>query len=36
VFPLPPGDPVTHLKLDVYPDGGLSRLRLWGELAEGA
>lgn len=24
----------THVRLDVYPDGGLSRLRLWGELSE--
>jgi allantoicase len=24
----------THLRLDVYPDGGLSRLRLWGDLDE--
>ena len=24
----------THLRLDVYPDGGLSRLRAWGELSE--
>jgi allantoicase len=32
VFPLPPGPPVTHARLDVYPDGGLSRVRLWGEL----
>ena len=23
----------THARLDVYPDGGLSRLRLWGELS---
>ena len=22
----------THVRLDVYPDGGLSRFRLWGEL----
>lgn len=22
--------PVTHVKLEVYPDGGLARLRLWG------
>lgn len=22
----------THARLDVYPDGGLSRLRLWGEV----
>lgn len=24
--------PATHARLDVYPDGGLSRLRLWGEV----
>ncbi len=22
--------PVTHVRLDVYPDGGMARLRLWG------
>lgn len=22
--------PATHVRLDVYPDGGLARLRLWG------
>lgn len=27
--------PATHLRLDVYPDGGLSRLRCFGELAQG-
>ncbi len=26
----------THVRLDVYPDGGLSRLRLWGEAGEDA
>jgi allantoicase len=26
------GAPVERLRLDVYPDGGLSRLRAWGEL----
>ena len=26
----------THLRLDVYPDGGLSRLRLYGELDDDA
>jgi allantoicase len=26
----------THLRLDVYPDGGLSRLRLFGDLDEQA
>lgn len=25
--------PVTHVRLDVYPDGGMARLRLWGDLA---
>ena len=24
--------PATHLRLDVYPDGGLTRLRCLGEL----
>lgn len=23
----------THVRLDVYPDGGLSRFRVWGEVA---
>ena len=25
--------PVTHVRLDVYPDGGLARLRIHGEIA---
>jgi allantoicase len=25
-------EPVTHVRLDVYPDGGLARLRVLGEL----
>ncbi len=28
--------PVTHVRLDVYPDGGLARLRVHGELTEDA
>ncbi|HUD36739.1 MAG TPA: allantoicase [Streptosporangiaceae bacterium] len=28
--------PATHVRLDVIPDGGLSRLRLHGELTESA
>lgn len=24
--------PVTHVKLNTYPDGGVSRLRVWGRL----
>lgn len=31
-FLLPGAPAATHLRLDVYPDGGLSRLRLFGEL----
>ena len=31
-FPLPPAPPVTEVRLDAYPDGGLARLRLWGTL----
>lgn len=29
-------DPVSQVRLDVYPDGGLARLRVWGELTEQA
>ncbi|MBY6675844.1 MULTISPECIES: allantoicase [unclassified Rhodococcus (in: high G+C Gram-positive bacteria)] len=31
-FALDASPAATHLRLDVYPDGGLSRLRLFGEL----
>lgn len=31
-LPLEPGPPVTEVRLDAYPDGGLARLRLWGTL----
>jgi allantoicase len=31
-FPLPPGPAVREARLDVYPDGGMARLRLWGRL----
>lgn len=24
---------ITHVRLNLYPDGGVSRLRLWGEVA---
>ena len=26
--------PVTHVRLNIFPDGGISRVRLWGKLAE--
>jgi allantoicase len=25
-----PAVPATHVRLDIYPDGGMARLRLWG------
>lgn len=25
--------PITHVKLNIIPDGGVSRLRIWGELS---
>ncbi|MGH3415668.1 MAG: allantoicase, partial [Actinocrinis sp.] len=31
-FLIPDGAPATHLRLDVYPDGGIARLRALGEL----
>jgi len=24
---------VTHVRFNIFPDGGVSRLRLWGEPA---
>lgn len=33
-FRLVPGPAVDQVRLDVYPDGGLARLRLYGELTE--
>ena len=32
-FPVAVPDVVTHVRLDVFPDGGLARLRVLGELA---
>nr|WP_281369051.1 hypothetical protein [Nocardioides ungokensis] len=32
-FLVPEDRPVTHVRLDVYPDGGMARLRVWGELS---
>ena len=31
-FVLAGADPVTHARLDIYPDGGMARLRLLGSL----
>src|SRR6478736_6662974 len=35
-FVLDAAGEAAHLRLDVYPDGGLSRLRLFGDLDEQA
>ncbi len=32
-LPVSHGQPVTHVRLDVYPDGGLARFRVLGELS---
>jgi allantoicase len=26
---------VTHVRFNIYPDGGVSRLRLYGKISEG-
>lgn len=36
IDPANSSEPVTHVRLDVYPDGGLTRLRLWGEVSPDA
>ena len=27
-------DPVTHVRLNIFPDGGVARLRVWGRVAK--
>ncbi len=34
-LPVAASAPVTHVRLDVFPDGGLARLRVLGELSPG-
>jgi OHCU decarboxylase len=31
---VPSHEPVTHVRLNIYPDGGVARLRLFGSLSE--
>ncbi|HEX7718956.1 MAG TPA: allantoicase [Woeseiaceae bacterium] len=31
-LPIQNDDPVTHLRLNIYPDGGIARLRIFGEV----
>jgi allantoicase len=33
-FRVPPHEPVTSVRLNIFPDGGVARLRLWGALSE--
>ncbi|HEY2041055.1 MAG TPA: allantoicase [Jatrophihabitans sp.] len=33
-FPLRSEQPISHIRLDIYPDGGMARLRLLGQLTE--
>ncbi|MBF6173952.1 allantoicase [Nocardia blacklockiae] len=35
-FPIDVAEPVTEVRLDVYPDGGFARLRVYGTLTESA
>ncbi len=34
-FPVRPGRAATHVRLDIFPDGGMARLRLHGRPVEG-
>jgi allantoicase len=35
-FLVQPAEPVTHVRLEVFPDGGLARLRVLGEITSAA
>jgi allantoicase len=30
--PVEHADPITHVRLHIYPDGGVARLRIWGRV----
>jgi allantoicase len=32
--PVEHAEPVTHVRLDIFPDGGVARLRVWGRVAK--
>ena len=32
--PIEHGEPVTHVRLNIFPDGGVARLRVWGRVAK--
>jgi allantoicase len=27
-------EPVSHVRVNMFPDGGISRVRIWGRLAK--
>jgi allantoicase len=33
-FPITYAEPVTHVRLHIFPDGGVARLRVWGRVAK--
>jgi allantoicase len=33
--PIAHDEPVTHVRLQIFPDGGVARLRVWGRIAKG-
>jgi allantoicase len=35
-FEVPSDTPATHVRLSIFPDGGIARLRVYGQLATGA
>ena len=32
--PIEHGEPVSHVRLHIFPDGGVARLRVWGRVAK--
>ena len=32
--PIEHDEPVTHVRLNIFPDGGVARLRVWGRVAK--
>jgi len=33
-FPIAHDEPATHVRLNIFPDGGVARLRVWGRVAK--
>jgi allantoicase len=33
IFDIPTSTPITHIRFNIFPDGGVSRLRAWGRVA---